>query len=44
MNWIMHDIFRAAVWRSLHGVNPATAALIAVGVVVLVLGIVMARR
>lgn len=44
MNWIIHAVFRAAVWRSFHGVSPAMAALIAIGVVVLVLGIGMCRR
>lgn len=42
--WITHTIFHAAVWRAMHGVSPGMAALIAIGVVVLVLGVGMCRR
>jgi hypothetical protein len=42
--WIIHTIFNAAVWRAMRGVSPGMAALIAIGVVVLVLGVGMCRR
>ena len=43
-SWIAHGLFNAAIWRALHGVSPAMAALIAIGVVVLVLGMGIAKR
>jgi hypothetical protein len=42
--WIAHSLFNAAVWRAFKGVSPGMAALIAIGVVVLVLGVGMCRR